>query len=128
MYLDNGYVYIGSHYGDSQLVKLSSQDPKCQIIQSFPNLAPILDFQSMDSIQKESTQGQTSLHSSGQARIVTASGGFRDGSLRSMKSGVGLEDLAVLGDMEGVRSLWALRTNTDSVWVAHFTYKVKEVD
>lgn len=69
----------------------------------------------MDSAQKDNTPGQASLHSSGQARIVTASGGFRDGGLRSMKSGVGLEDLAVLGEMEGVRSLWVLRTNPASV-------------
>ncbi|TGZ82422.1 DNA damage-binding protein 1 [Ascodesmis nigricans] len=117
VYLDNGHVFIGSHFGDSQLVKLAPTDPKCQVIQAFPNLAPILDFQVLDgeSGQEGAQEHQQSIYSSGQNRIVTGSGGYKDGGLRSMKNGVGLEDTAtVLEDMEGVRSLWALQSNPDS--------------
>jgi len=47
-YLDNGYAYIGSHFGDSQLIRLQSERVSngefLQVIDSFTNLAPITDF------------------------------------------------------------------------------------
>jgi len=46
--LDNGYVFVGSVYGDSQLVKLNAQKDEqgsyIELIDTFTNLGPIVDF------------------------------------------------------------------------------------
>jgi DNA damage-binding protein 1 len=51
-YLDDGYVYVGSAMGDSQLVRLSSsadaQGSFVQTINTETNLAPIVDFIAVD--------------------------------------------------------------------------------
>ncbi|RKP22503.1 hypothetical protein SYNPS1DRAFT_25732 [Syncephalis pseudoplumigaleata] len=47
-YLDNRYVYVGSHLGDSQLVHIDSEPgfngEMISIVESYPNLAPITDM------------------------------------------------------------------------------------
>ncbi|KAK1256749.1 DNA damage-binding protein 1a [Acorus gramineus] len=47
-YLDNAFIYVGSRYGDSQLVKLSLQPDAngshVRVLQSYVNLGPIVDF------------------------------------------------------------------------------------
>lgn len=48
-YLDNDVVFVGSHVGDSQLVHInssqtSSTDDILEVMEEFPNLAPIPDF------------------------------------------------------------------------------------
>jgi len=75
-YLHSGLVYIGSLYGDSQLIKLTSEkDPDTgnylDILDTHSNLGPIIDFCVVD------------LERQGQCQIVTCSGAFKDGSLRS---------------------------------------------
>ena len=62
-YLDNGVVYVGSAYGDSQLVRLHAQPVRCaadqvpatpdgltyvECLESFTNLGPIVDFAVVD--------------------------------------------------------------------------------
>ncbi len=51
-YLDNGYVYIGSRLGDSQLVRLNVEaDDNASyvtIIDTFTNLGPISDMAVVD--------------------------------------------------------------------------------
>ena len=51
-YLDNGYVYIGSRLGDSQLVRLNVEQDMhgsyVTIIDTFTNLGPILDMVMVD--------------------------------------------------------------------------------
>lgn len=108
VYLDAGYVFVGSHQGDSQVIRIA--DKSIDIVQSFSNIAPILDFTVMD-MGNRSGEGQTNEYSSGQARIVTGSGAFQDGSLRSVRSGVGLEHLGVLAEMEHISNLFSLRSN-----------------
>ena len=72
-YLDNGYVYIGSSYGDSQLIHLSPEkDPSTEsyvtIIETKTNhLGPISDFCVVD------------LERQGQGQVVTCSGAYKDG-------------------------------------------------
>lgn len=59
-YLDNGYVYIGSTFGDSQLIRLSKekqQDSYIEVIGSYANLGPMVDFCVVD-LEK---QGQVKL-------------------------------------------------------------------
>lgn len=121
VYLDQGYVFIGSHQGDSQVVKIKQDG--MDIIQTIPNIAPILDFTVMD-MGNRAGEGQTNEYSSGQARIVTGSGVFADGSLRSVRSGVGLEEQGVIGEMENATDLFALRstpsTSSDDILVVSF--------
>ena len=108
IYLDGGYVFLGSHQGDSQLIQI--REKTIEVIQTFSNIAPILDFTIMD-MGSRTGEGQTNEYSSGQARIVTGSGAFNDGSLRSVRSGVGLEDLGVLAEMEHISDIFALRSS-----------------
>ncbi|KAK6363811.1 DNA damage-binding protein 1, variant 2 [Orbilia blumenaviensis] len=106
VYLDNGYVFLGSHFGDSLLVKISSKSPRIETVHSLPNLAPISDF-----IVLGTEVGGEEIHqySAGQTMILTCSGGFYDGGLRSVRSGVGIQDVGLLGEMSGVQNIWALK-------------------
>lgn len=65
-YLDNGVVFIGSHFGDSQLVKLNASPDEngsyVTVMETFTNLAPILDMTIVD------------LDRQGQGQLVTCSG------------------------------------------------------
>ncbi|PGH07582.1 hypothetical protein AJ80_07971 [Polytolypa hystricis UAMH7299] len=108
VYLGGGVTFVGSHQGDSQVIKIV--EGSFEIIQTFSNIAPILDFTVMD-LGGRPGENQTHEFSSGQARIVTGSGAFNDGSLRSVRSGVGMEDVGVLGSMEHITDLWALRVS-----------------
>ncbi|KAL1867769.1 hypothetical protein Plec18167_008513 [Paecilomyces lecythidis] len=108
-YLGAGVTFVGSHHGDSQVIRIG--DGSFEVIQTFSNIAPILDFTLMDLGNRS---GETQMHefSSGQARIITGSGAFDDGTLRSVRSGVGMEELGLLGEMEHITDLWALRTSS----------------
>ncbi|KAI5806768.1 mono-functional DNA-alkylating methyl methanesulfonate N-term-domain-containing protein [Peziza echinospora] len=122
--LGNSHVYVGSHLGDSQLVKLSFSPPGVEIVQTFSNLAPVVDFRILD--MGFAFQEEHHLYSSGQTRIVSGSGAFHDGSLRSLRSGVGLEELGILGEMSGIRGLWSLKTEPDSEY--HDTLLISFID
>lgn len=111
VYLGEDLVFLGSHQGDSQLLKIS--EGSLNIIQSFPNIAPILDFTIMD-MGNRLGEGQMNEFSSGQARIVCGSGAFQDGSLRSIRSGVGLESLGILDEMEHIIDLFSLKSSASA--------------
>jgi len=115
-YMGDGILFIASHEGDSQVVRLGieSEEPTVQILQTMANVAPILDFTVMD-LGGRDGEVHSSEYSSGEARIVTGSGGWSEGSLRSVRSGVGLEDIGILPDMEDVQGLFALRSNGKNV-------------
>ncbi|KIX00016.1 uncharacterized protein Z518_10943 [Rhinocladiella mackenziei CBS 650.93] len=105
VYLDDGYVFIGSHSGDSQVVHIEEEGVR--IVQTFANIAPILDFTIMD-LGRGAEGGQSLEFSSGQARIVAASGAWQDGTIRSVRSGVGLEELGTIGELSHITDLWGL--------------------
>lgn len=109
VYLGGGVVFVGSHQGDSQVLRIG--DAGFEVIQTLTNIAPILDFTVMD-LGNRSTGHQTHEFSSGQARIVTGSGAFDDGTLRSVRSGVGMEELGILGEVDHITDLWALKTQS----------------
>ena len=110
-YIGDGRVFVGSHTGDSVLVEIR---PKAiEIVQRLPNIAPIIDFTIMD-MGNRSGEGQVNEFSSGQARLVTGSGAFSDGSLRSVRSGVGLEDQGILDQMDNVTGMFAMKSNPSS--------------
>ena len=107
VYLGDGCLFVGSHQGDSQVVSIQEQG--VAILQTISNIAPIIDFAIMD-MGNRGGEGQTHEYSSGQARIVTGSGAFQDGSLRSVRSGVGLEDQGLLGEMDHATDLFSLKS------------------
>ncbi|KAI1203848.1 mono-functional DNA-alkylating methyl methanesulfonate N-term-domain-containing protein [Nemania serpens] len=118
-------LFVGSHYGDSQVFHVDLGQGRIELLQTLHNIAPILDLTIMDMGNREG-EGQTSNeYSSGQARIVTGSGVHKDGSLRSVRSGVGLDDVGILDSMQNVRSLFSLRSNaatkTDTLVVSLLT-------
>lgn len=108
VYLGDGNVFVGSHSGNSQVVAIRPQS--IDVVQTFANIAPILDFTIMDMGNRTGGETAGNEFSSGQARLVTGSGAFRDGSLRSVRSGVGLEYLGLLGNVENVIDMFSLRT------------------
>lgn len=104
-YLDNGYVFVGSVYGDSQLVRLSAEpEPAAAaaaegsaaaglgagagsfvtVVESFGNCGAIVDMAVMD------------LDRAGQAQLVTCSGAHKDGSLRVIRNGIGINEEAAI--------------------------------
>jgi DNA damage-binding protein 1 len=129
VYLGNNLLFVASHYGDSQLYRLDLQSEDAsqylQLVQTVDNIGPILDFTIMD-MGNRGDEGQLgNEYSSGQARIVTCSGVHKDGTLRSVRSGVGLEDVGILGDMEYCRGLFSLKSygspKTDVLAVSFLT-------
>lgn len=106
--LSDEYIFVGSHQGDSQIIKADLQKSSVDVVQTIPNIAPILDFAIMD-LGSRAGDAHMNEYSSGQARIVTGSGAYQDGSLRSVRSGVGLEDQGILAEIDGVRDLFSLR-------------------
>lgn len=112
VYLDEGRIFVGSNQGDSQIIQIRERG--LDVLQTFSNIAPILDFTVMD-MGNRSSDAPVNEFSSGQARIVTGSGAFKDGSLRSVRSGVGLEDLGTIGDMGApVSALFSLRSSASA--------------
>lgn len=109
-YLDNGVVFVGSAYGDSQLIKLHSEKTNVdkdgnlsyiQILEEFTNLGPIVDFAFVD------------LERHGQGQVVTCSGAYKDGSLRVVRNGIGIDEQAVI-QLPGVKGLFSLRDDDES--------------
>ncbi|RUS91294.1 hypothetical protein EGW08_000908 [Elysia chlorotica] len=104
LYLDNGVVFLGSHLGDSQLVKLNSKRDASgsyvQVMETFVNLGPIVDMVVVD------------LEKQGQGQLVTCSGAFKEGSLRITRNGIGINEQASI-DLPGIKGIWPLHVNSD---------------
>ncbi|GLT67385.1 hypothetical protein SLA2020_396990 [Shorea laevis] len=103
-YLDNAFVFVGSSYGDSQLIKLNMQpDAKgsyVEVLERYVNLGPIVDFCVVD------------LERQGQGQVVTCSGAYKDGSLRIVRNGIGINEQASV-ELQGIKGMWSLRTSID---------------
>ncbi|XP_077229211.1 DNA damage-binding protein 1 [Tasmannia lanceolata] len=103
-YLDNAFVFVGSSYGDSQLIKLNLQpDVKgsyVEVLERYVNLGPIVDFCVVD------------LERQGQGQVVTCSGAYKDGSLRIVRNGIGINEQASV-ELQGIKGMWSLRSSTD---------------
>ncbi|KAK8563210.1 hypothetical protein V6N13_018256 [Hibiscus sabdariffa] len=103
-YLDNAVVFIGSSYGDSQVIKLNLQpDAKgsyVEVLDRHVNLGPIVDFCVVD------------LERQGQGQVVTCSGAYKDGSLRVVRNGIGINEQASV-ELQGIKGMWSLRSSTD---------------
>ncbi|XP_066157615.1 DNA damage-binding protein 1 [Euwallacea fornicatus] len=105
-YLDNGVLFIGSRLGDSQLVKLNTKPDTngsyVTVMETFTNLAPILDMCVVD-LERQS-QGQ----------LVTCSGAFKEGSLRIIRNGIGIQEHASI-DLMGIKGMWSLQANGEKM-------------
>ncbi len=99
-YLDNGYVYVGSRLGDSQLVRLNAEPDDSgsyvTVVETFTNLGPICDMVVVD------------LERQGQGQLVTCSGAYKEGSLRIIRNGIGIHELASI-DLPSIKGMWPLR-------------------
>lgn len=110
VYMGDNILYLASHHGDCQVLRVDVESRRMVKLNVLQNNAPILDFSIMDMGNREGDTQAGSAFSSGQARIVAGCGAYRDGSLRSIRSGVGLDDAGILDDIEGTRGLFTLRS------------------
>lgn len=67
-----------------------------EVLDTFTSLAPILDFAVQD------------MDRAGQGQLVMCCGTLRDGSLRVVRNGIGLNELNCV-ELAGIRGVWALR-------------------
>lgn len=112
IYLEEGFVFVGSHSGDSQVVQI--REGGVEIVQTFSNIAPILDLQLMDLGRGAEAAVQAGEFSTGQARLVTCSNAWQDGTIRSVRSGVGMEEIGEVGEIPLIEDMWALRTKGEN--------------
>jgi DNA damage-binding protein 1 len=110
VYLDEGLVYVGSHTGDSQIVEI--REGGVLIQQTFENIGPILDFTITD-LGRGAETSQAGDFSSGQARILTASGAWQDGTIRSVRSGVGMDVIGTIAEIPSITELWGISSGGD---------------
>jgi DNA damage-binding protein 1 len=107
-YLGDGLVFVGSIYGDSQLVKLrpekDAEGSNVAVLQTFQNIGPVRDMCLVDNDKH-----------GGQRQLVTCSGAYKDGSLRIIRSGIGMHEQASL-EVGGIKGLWSMRTGDYSLF------------
>eukprot|EP00899_Mesostigma_viride_P024186 jgi/Mesvir1/4952/Mv04573-RA.2 len=106
-YLDSGTVFIGSAFGDSQIIQLQEErddtGSHVKVLDRFTNLGPIVDFCVVD------------LERQGQGQVVTCSGAYKDGSLRIVRNGIGINEQASV-ELPGIRGIWSLRASTSDAF------------
>lgn len=95
-YLNAGVIFIGSETGDSQLMKITSSG-KLEVIDTFSNTAPIADAVLAD------------LDNTGDHVVVTCSGNGRSGSLRTIRSGANIEELASMETSIPIKNIFPLQ-------------------
>lgn len=106
-YLDHAYVYVGSHYGDAQIIQLSSSrladSSFVSVVDTIPCSAPIVDFITAD------------VENSGQSSIIACSGAFKEGALRFIRRGSNLvvTCVAELGSFLGILNAFAFSLHKD---------------
>lgn len=107
-YLDNGVLFIGSRLGDSQLIKLNTKADEygsyVTVMESFTNLAPIIDMCVVD------------LERQGQGQLVTCSGAFKEGSLRIIRNGIGIQEHASI-DLPSIKGMWAIQVASGKFFI-----------
>lgn len=93
-YIDGGVVFVGSSFGDSQLIQLQTEANEdgelFEVVENYPNLGPIVDFCVVD------RDGQ------GQGQVVACCGVQKDGSIRVIRNGIGINEQAVV-ELPGIK-------------------------
>ncbi|KAF6263102.1 mono-functional DNA-alkylating methyl methanesulfonate N-term-domain-containing protein, partial [Scenedesmus sp. NREL 46B-D3] len=77
-----------------------------EVVESWPSLAPIVDFVVMD------------LERQGQGQMVACSGVFQDGSLRVVRNGIGIHEAASM-ELPGIKGVWSLRSSWMDAYDSH---------
>ncbi|CAF3432385.1 unnamed protein product [Rotaria sp. Silwood1] len=98
IYLDNSVAFVGSNFGDSQLIRLLPEPQNgshLEILESYTNLAPILDMCLID-LERQDRQ------------LVACSGLAKDSSLRFIRTGIGIHEHASI-DLRNIKGIWALK-------------------
>jgi DNA damage-binding protein 1 len=110
-YLTEGLAFIGSTFGDSQLVQLSTEPNELNEyiteLERWQNIGPIVDFVVVD------------LERHGQGSLVTCSGAGKDGSLRIVRNGIGINEQARI-ELPGIKGLWTAHAGGSSYLVLSF--------
>ena len=132
-YLGNGTVFVGSQFGDSQLVQILDAPVPATAgegggapplgattylapAEEYANLGPIVDF-ALRPCGDDDGGGRDPRGSAGggaawgrrrQSLIATCSGVGKDGTVRLVRNGVGLREHAAV-EMEGIKGMWSLR-------------------
>lgn len=93
VYLDNGVVFIASFLGDSQLIRLNpdlepERNSYITVLDRFTNIGPIVDM--------------VLLESKGQNQLITCSGAYKEGTLRIIRNGIGIQEHASI-DQEQIK-------------------------
>lgn len=95
-YLNAGVIYLASVLGDSLLLRIQ-RDGSLETLDSFKSIAPVRDAILAD------------LDDSGEPSIVTCSGHGNAGSLRVIRNGVDVKELATIDGVEGIRRTFPIR-------------------
>lgn len=125
VYMGDNMLFLASHHGDSQLLRIDIDSQSMLLVKTLSNNAPILDFAIMDMGNREGDSQSGNAFASGQTRIVAGCGAYWDGSLRSIRSGVGLEDEGILDEIQETKGLFTLQshgaTRVDTLVVSAIT-------
>jgi len=110
-YLDAGIVFVASHCGDSQLIRLLPEREEVtqscvELLDSYTNLGPITSMCVVD-VDKQ-----------GRGQLVTCSGARKDGSLRVVRNGVGMDDQCSV-DLPGIKGMWSVKKTKESQYHAY---------
>ncbi|SPQ98347.1 DNA damage-binding protein 1 [Plasmodiophora brassicae] len=118
-YLDNGFVFVGSVFGDAQLIRLTAEPDASgefvDVIEDIPQIGPITD---MAIIKPQDRCGQS--------RLITCSGTFADGSLRTICNGIGVEAYSSL-PVRGLVALFSVRSADATYLVQSFVSETRVV-
>ncbi|KAL8286521.1 hypothetical protein RQP46_004538 [Phenoliferia psychrophenolica] len=125
VFLSPTLIYIASRFADSQLVRIPSdlsgdsmaiegESDDLELVEGFASLAPIMDCCVVNA------------DGGGTSQVVTCSGAYKGGSLRIVRQGVGLAELASL-ELEGIRQVWSILWQGQKVLVLGFVSESKIV-
>ena len=137
-YIDNGFVMVGSLYGDNQLIRLHTEPVPVESTEwiegepekndemmtdvgasssssssspklSRPNFVEIVSiFPNLGSILD---MAMIDLDRSGQCQVMTCSGAYQDSSLRIIRNGIGISEEASI-ELEGIQGVWGIHAHT----------------
>ena len=138
-YLSDGITFIGSSSGDSQLVQLSTEPDEesdyVREIERWTNIGPVRSHPPHTPVYAPPRLGGSrssplalaqivdfvvvDLERHGQGSLVTCSGAGKDGSLRIVRNGIGINEQARI-DLPGIKGLWSAQTASAAYLVLSF--------
>ncbi|RPA74921.1 hypothetical protein BJ508DRAFT_365942 [Ascobolus immersus RN42] len=99
--------YIASATADSQIIQLSKTKPHVKVVQTLTNFSPLLDL-AIPEMAFAGREQKLESYLPSQSRVVAASGWEHTGTIRSIRSGIGLEVDGEV-DLFGARQAWGVK-------------------